>query len=61
MDKDKKEESKDAQCPPIEGVQDVFDLPMHIPRNLDFSAMSITDYLYILEMAQAEIKNGKKK
>ena len=61
MDKGGTRAGGDDKVRPSEGVQDVFDLPTHLPRNFDFSKLSMSDYLYILDMAKGEIEKEKSK
>lgn len=44
---------------PITGIQDLFDLPAHMPPNYDFSKLAPQDYEYILLMAKKEIEDSK--
>ncbi|KAK8887808.1 hypothetical protein M9Y10_038865 [Tritrichomonas musculus] len=44
---------------PITGIQDLFDLPSHMPPNYDFSKLTEQDYTYILSMAKKEIEESK--
>lgn len=43
--------------PPIEGIQDVFDIPTHLPPNFDFSHLTRNDYNFILNLAKREIES----
>jgi hypothetical protein len=47
-------------CPPITSVQEIFDSPARMPANLEFSKISESDYLFILDMAKREIEADRK-
>ena len=44
---------------PITCIDDLFDLPAHMPPNYDFSKLTPSDYQYIIALAKKEIEEAK--
>lgn len=45
--------------PPITDIQQILDLPAHMPPNYDFSRLAISDFVYIIGLAKKEIEEFK--